>query len=167
MDDFFRWMEVYSLEIIGAAVFLTLIASVFVMMNWIRTTRLMRRYKRLMRGVDNKNLEALLYHHLDELQASMTRIKDIELSIHALERKHSGCVQRIGVVRYNAFEQMGGDQSFSIAFLDGLGSGVVMTNLYGRNTSTVFAKPITNHQSSYALSKEEQEALRRCMPKEA
>lgn len=166
MNAWFNWMDLFSLELIGAAVFLALTAFIIVILNWTRTTRLMRKYKRMMRGVDNKNLEAMLCHHLEEMQSSMTRIQDIELSIQGLERKHAGCVQRIGVVRYNAFEQMGGDQSFSIALLDGYGSGVVLTNLYGRNTSTVFAKPITNHQSSYALSKEEQEAVRRCLPKE-
>lgn len=71
------------------------------------------------------------------------------------------CIQQIGVVRFNPFEDTGGDQSFVIALLDGRGSGFVLTSLHGRAGTRVYAKPVEHGQAVYALSTEEQEAIRR------
>ncbi len=68
-------------------------------------------------------------------------------------------VQKLGIVRYNPFSGVGGNQSFSVALLDGNNDGVVVTNLYSRDGSMVYAKSIKNGNSNYALSKEEKEAV--------
>ena len=119
----------------------------------------MRKYKRLMRGADNKNLEVMLYKHLDALDAGMNQIKDLDQSYSALNRRLRRSVQNVSVIRYNAFDGMGSDQSFSLALLDEDGDGFVLTSLYGRNASTTFAKPIKGMQSSYPLSDEERKAI--------
>ncbi len=163
MESLRIYIQSYGLEILVAAASLSLLSIFFVCLNYIRTTKLLRKYKRMMRGADNKNLEAMLYHHLDTLQSSLTRIKDIELSMRTLTTNIQSCLQHLSIVRYNAFEQMGGDQSFSIALLDQHGNGVVLTSLYGRSASTTFAKPVINHKSDYPLSNEEEQAIKSCM----
>jgi len=70
-------------------------------------------------------------------------------------------LQRVGVVRFNPFDDTGGDQSFAMVLTDAYGNGVVMSSLYRRGDSRVFAKPLTQWQSSYALSTEEQHAIER------
>ncbi|MFO7273927.1 MAG: DUF4446 family protein [Symbiobacteriaceae bacterium] len=75
----------------------------------------------------------------------------------------AACVQHVAVVRFNAFEGMGGEQSFVLAILDGHGNGAVITTLAGREESRVFAKPIEAGSSPYLLSEEEQEAIRRAL----
>ncbi len=161
MDYIMNFVYNYTTEIIFIAALLSLTSFVLMLINYGRTTKILRKYKRLMRGADNKNLEAMLYSHLDTLQLGLTRIKDLELEHSSLAGKLSRCVQRIGIVRYNAFDQTGGEQSFSIAILDEAGNGIVLTGLYGRSSSTTFAKPIHKKQSKYPLSTEEQEAIER------
>jgi hypothetical protein len=79
------------------------------------------------------------------------------------DRRHEGliegAVRRVGLVRYDAFEDVGGRLSFSCALLDDHGSGVVMTSINGRADTRVYAKPVTEGQSQYNLSLEEEEAI--------
>ena len=75
-------------------------------------------------------------------------------------------LQRVGVVRFNPFDDTGGDQSFALVLTDAYGNGVVMSSLYRRGDSRLFAKPLTQWQSSYALSAEEQQAIDRARGEE-
>lgn len=77
------------------------------------------------------------------------------------DRRLNGAFQRVGVVRFDAFPDVGGEQSFALAILDGNLNGIVMSNLYSRSDSRVYAKEITEGRSQHALSNEEKEALRR------
>jgi hypothetical protein len=60
---------------------------------------------------------------------------------------------------------MGGDLSFSLALLDKNGDGIVLTGLFSRNSSSVYAKPITDGSSTYPLSQEEIQAIQKAMAK--
>lgn len=159
MEQLLNFLRIYSLEITLAAAILSIISFILLTYNLIKTNKIMRKYKRLMRGADNKNLEVMLYKHLDALDAGMNQIKDLDQSYSALNRRLRRSVQNVSVIRYNAFDGMGSDQSFSLALLDEDGDGFVLTSLYGRNASTTFAKPIKGMQSSYPLSDEERKAI--------
>jgi len=67
--------------------------------------------------------------------------------------------QKMGVIRYNPFSEVGSNQSFSVALLDKNNDGVVITSLFGREGNRVYAKPIKNGDSEYALSDEEKKAV--------
>ncbi|NLC44149.1 MAG: DUF4446 family protein [Clostridiales bacterium] len=159
MEQLLNFLRIYSLEITLAAAILSLISFILLAYNLMRTNKIMRKYKRLMRGVDNKNLEIMLYKHLDALEAGMSKIDDLDQSYSALNKRLRRSIQNVGVIRYNAFDGMGSDQSFSLALLDENSDGFVLTSLYGRNASTTFAKPIKGMQSSYPLSDEEKKAI--------
>lgn len=93
--------------------------------------------------------------------------------IRALERRIDGLVrageqqsararfslQRVGLVRYDAFEEMGGQLSFSAALLDDHGNGIVISSINGRTETRTYAKPIVNLQSPHNLSDEERTAI--------
>src|SRR5438309_2300208 len=73
----------------------------------------------------------------------------------------SGIMHRIALLRYNPYGDTGGDQSFSLALVDGEGSGVVITSLHSRASTRVFAKPvILGKPDKYQLSKEEEEVIK-------
>ena len=163
MEYIVEFLRTYSMEVICASAIAALISFILVLVNFRRTSKIIRKYKRLMRGADSKNLESMLLQQLEEIQASHTRIKELELASSSINNKMNRCVQHVGVVRYNAFENMGSDQSFSVAMLDENGDGFVLTSLYGRNTSTSFAKPIKAKQSAYPLSDEEKEAIEKAL----
>ena len=69
------------------------------------------------------------------------------------------CLKKVGIVRYNAFDDVGGEQSFAVALLDSDANGVVISGLYGRQDSRVYAKAIFKGQGERPLSDEEQQAL--------
>jgi len=68
-------------------------------------------------------------------------------------------VQGVGLVRFRAFQDTGGDQSFALALADGEGNGIVISTLYGRGQTRVFAKPVQGWLSPKPLGEEEEQAL--------
>ena len=159
MDSIITFISHYTTEIVFGIAILSLISFLIALANYFRTSKILRKYKRLMRGSNNKNLEAMLNQHMDRLENRFSSIRELELSIPSMNSRMSQCLQRVGIVRYNAFEQMGGNQSFSVALLDEKGNGIVLTGLYSRNSSAIFAKPIQSGLSTYDLSNEEKEAI--------
>lgn len=79
--------------------------------------------------------------------------------IAALKDAHEKAISKVGIVRFNPFGEIGGDQSFSIALLNGEGNGFVLTSQYGKDMNRVYAKPIKQGKSEYQLSEEEQQAI--------
>jgi len=137
--------------IASAAVFIILIA-------WVIFMEL--RLKKFFRGKKARDLEeviALLHNDLENLHSSQ---KEIERYLETVERRLKNSVQNINTVRFNPFNDAGSNQSFAIAFLDEEGNGVVISSLYSREKVNVYAKPIKNYQSEYALSEEEKEAVK-------
>lgn len=106
-----------------------------------------------------KDLEEVLGNLIKKLGGQETDLKKNFEEISRLTQIAERSFQKIGVVRYNPFKDVGGDQSFSIALLDLNNSGFVITSLYGREGTRVYAKPITKGKSEYSLSEEEIEAI--------
>ena len=77
-----------------------------------------------------------------------------------LAERMQGTVQHVGVVRFDAFEDMGGRLSFSAALLDDKGDGVVITSINGRQDTRCYAKQVRNGTSIHNLSEEEEQAIR-------
>lgn len=121
------------------------------------------RYRRLMRGANGKNIESLLNSKLDQIQDAKQNCEDAIEDIKKLENEIKGCVQKVSIMRYKAFEDVGSDLSFSIALLDGNNDGVVLTGIYARQDSTTYAKPIDKGISRYDLSEEEIQVLNDAM----
>jgi hypothetical protein len=69
------------------------------------------------------------------------------------------CIQRTGLVRFNAFDDVGGEQSFALVLVDGKGDGVAVSSIYGRQDSRFYAKPINSANGDRPLSDEERQAL--------
>ena len=110
------------------------------------------------------------------LQGQASQIKRLEEAVKTLNRTDKkqdvqirGSVRNVALVRYDAFEDVGGRLSFSCALLDDLGSGVVLTSINGRQETRVYAKSVTESRSTYNLSSEEEEAIRQALaaPEEA
>ena len=98
---------------------------------------------------------------LEYLKKSELNVRKLSRRLEKIEDKSSHFFQKLGVVRFNPFKEVGGNQSFSIALLDAEDNGFVITNLYSREGNRSFGKPIKNGLSEYSLSKEEEEAIER------
>ncbi len=84
--------------------------------------------------------------------------------VAALREEASGALRHLAVVRYDAFEEMGGRLSWSLALLDDGGDGVVLTSIRGRNEARTYAKSVTTWRSDQELSPEETEAIAHARP---
>ena len=90
-------------------------------------------------------------------------VKGVAQDLVDFKKANRKAVQKISIIRFNPFNESGGDQSFSLAVLDADNNGFIVTSLYGREVNRVYAKPIKDGTSSYSLSKEEKEALAKAM----
>jgi len=86
-------------------------------------------------------------------------------NLAALEQAHEKAISKVGLVRFNPFGEIGGDQSFSVALLNNEDSGVVITSHYGKEMQRIYAKLVTGGKSEYSLSAEEQEAIKKAQRK--
>jgi len=117
------------------------------------------RYKKFFKNSDDLNIERLVEDNIDLCNEILNKNKDIESKINYIERNLIQCVQKVGIVRYNAFDNVGSNLSFAIALLDGNDNGIVLNGIYSRESTTTYAKSIINGQSKYALSAEEIQAI--------
>ena len=125
-----QFISLYSNEIILATFLLAIICIIMVSINSFRMRKINKRYYRMMHGMENKNLEAMLISHLDALNEGKAILKKQGQDLEAFSKQLETTIQGVAMLRYNPFDQMGGDQSFSIALLDGRGDGIVLTSLY-------------------------------------
>lgn len=144
--------------IIGLSV-LIIILLIMVIVALKSINRLEARYRKLTRGMNNKNLEEIIVGYLNNIDEFKDEAEKIKEDQNSLEEKIKKCVQKVSILRYKAFDDIGSDLSFSIALLDDKNDGIILTGIYGRNDSTVYAKPIDNGISRYDLSDEEIEVL--------
>lgn len=104
-----------------------------------------------------ENLKELLVQFKkvkEDLQKTSNRVKDLQNNIQT-------AIQKIGITRFTPFKEVGGDQSFSVALLDKNNNGIVITSLYSKERSKIFAKPIKDSKSIYKLSQEEEETIQK------
>jgi len=120
---------------------------------------MLRRYRQLLSGVEAGNLEEVMSMHVGRINNHERHLGELDGAVQSLDRTLQTAIQRVGVVRFNPFQETGGDQSFAIALLDQAGNGVVISSLHSRAETRVYAKPVEAGRSSYTLSDEEQQAL--------
>lgn len=121
--------------------------------------KLKTKYYKFMNGLSGANIEQVLDDIIDRTNALIDKNKELEYQLNTIKRNMYYCVQKVGVVRYNAFDNVGSDLSFSIALLDKNDDGVVLSSLYSRDSSATYAKPVLGGKSKHALSAEEIKAI--------
>jgi hypothetical protein len=129
----------------------------------VRIGRLRRRLEGITRGEHGRSLEAILDAHLDKVFQVGRELDELAARAAILEANGRRAFQRIGLVRFNPFEDTGGNQSFVVALLDANGDGFVLSSLHARAGTRVYAKALSGGRADAQLSNEETEALRRAM----
>jgi hypothetical protein len=154
---------------LGAAIVTLAVIAVILLVAVIllarRTSRLNARLAGLTRGGDGTSFEAVLDAHLDKVTAVGQDLDDLTARTVVLERDLRRTFSRVGLVRYNPFDDTGGNQSFALALLDGRGDGFVVSSLHARAVTRMYAKAVTAGASEAALSDEESQALRQALAK--
>lgn len=91
-------------------------------------------------------------------------VQGLRQEVAALRREGADALRHLAVVRYDAFDDMGGHLSWSVALLDDAGDGVVLTSIHGRSDARTYAKTVAGWSSEQQLSPQESEAIQRARP---
>lgn len=159
MDSIINMINEYSIfTIIGLAI-ITLLLFIITIVLLASVKKLEKKYRKMMRGVNNKNLEQMLSDNLDNIEKALNKSQEAVDECKNISQELKGCVNKVAIMRYKAFEDVGSDLSFSIAILDSYNDGVIITGIYSRHDSTTYAKPIDKGISRYDLSEEELHVL--------
>lgn len=155
MEGIINSLNQYMIYILGAMAIIILLLFILVIVLFKSVGNVEKRYRKLMRGTSNKNLEELIVSKLDLIDQANENSQIALDKCAETREKMKDCVQKVAIMRYKAFEDVGSDLSFSIAILDEHNDGVLLTGIYGRQESTTYAKPIDKGISRYDLSEEE------------
>ena len=141
---------------------LSLIISLLVILDIfliIYLYKIKKRLNLLFQGKNATDLEEVLLTQVKQITKQEKTLKEISGKIKVLEKISQKTFQKVGVIRFNPFGNVGGNQSFVIALLDNQNNGFVISSLYTREGNRVYAKPIKDSKSEYTLSNEEKEAI--------
>ena len=144
--------------IIGLAV-VTVILLILYIVNVVQMAGLKKRYKIFMSGKNARNLEKTLIERLDQVDALLEANATNENNIKKLFSNMKFTFQKVGLVKYDAFNEMGGKLSFSLALLNEVEDGFVMNAVHSREGCYTYVKEIIAGNSIIVLSPEEKEAL--------
>jgi len=119
------------------------------------------RLKRIFSGFKAKNMESLIAEVTKKTKELEEERKKTELQISSIDKRLAQSIRNIETVRFNPFPEVGGNQSFAMSLLNDEGNGVVISSLYARDRTSLFAKPIKAGQSEFELTKEEKNVLKK------
>jgi hypothetical protein len=116
-------------------------------------------FNKISRGVEVADLKKILEKILASGKDNSNCLKILEKKLDILEENGKFHIQKVGIVRFNPFKELGGDHSFSLAILDSYDSGIIITSLHTRDRTRVYMKDIKKGKSNFELSTEEKKAF--------
>lgn len=150
--------------IVFSGAFLALISFILVIFALVRQRKIRKNLETLFSGKQAQDLESILLAQTKEicqLDKEIQELFEISNKIHDLAQKS---VHKVGIIRFNPFKDIGGDQSFALALLDGKNSGIVISSLHTREGTRIYSKPVIKGESEkYTLTEEEKQAIKAAM----
>ncbi len=145
-------------------VIITIILVLLVIILMAKLSSLNKKYKKFLEKLGNgNNIEEDLETYMYRVEKVEKQNAEIANYVKTLDEDLTRCIQKVGIVRYNAFKDTGSDLSFTLALLDEHNDGVVLNGIYSREMSNIYAKPVKNGESSYTMSEEEKLAVQKAM----
>lgn len=138
---------------------LVIVLIILLIISNVRTRRLKKKYKLFMQGNDGASLESTLIKRLDQVDDLILANAENEKKIQTVLDHLDNTYQKVGLVKYDAFMEMGGKLSFSLALLNRKNDGFIMNAMHSREGCYTYIKEIINGNSVIMLSEEEQQAL--------
>lgn len=146
------------LLIMAALIIILVIINIF---TFFKVRKLNEKNKLLFSGKKGENLEDIIIgqsKEIKDLDSEIQELFEISNKIHELAFKG---IHNMGLIRFNPFKDIGGDQSFAVALLDGKRSGIVISSLHTREGTRMYVKPVVQGSSEkYPLTEEEKQAIK-------
>ena len=141
----------------------TAVAAVVIAVIALLGQRRVRASYRVFSQGSRDDVLTMLQRHIEEVAGLRDDVGALRDHSYGVRDMLAGCISRVHTVRYDAFDDMGGHMSFSSAFLDEHGDGMVITAINGRADTRVYAKAVQAGDSSHNLSDEEHRAIRQAL----
>lgn len=145
---------------------LVIVAIVLVIILWIQNNQLKENYRRFMRGSKAKSLETEIQDLIKDVEDLSRASRAHEIDIKELYHKHEGALQKVGLIKYDAFKEMGGKLSYGLAVLDENNNGFLINSVHSSTGCYSYTKRIKDGRSEIDLSEEEAVALDRALNKQ-
>ena len=143
---------------------ISILSIILLVFNYLKLNRIKRDYSEFMKKLGNgKDIEESLKNYIERVQKVEDLNKEIIQYCERLDKTVDTCIQKVGIVRYNAFKDVGSNLSFTLALLDNNNNGVVLNGIYSRDNSNIYSKPVKDGKSEYVLSDEEKEAIEKAV----
>lgn len=145
------------------AVLVGAVALLFVLVLYllVSLSSLKSLYRKMMRGDESgQSMEQMLMSHIEETRRVAEENVKLREKNAVLDALLQTAVTRVGVVRFSAFQDMGSDLSYAVAMLDAKNNGVVFSSIFAREDSRTYVKPVEAGRSKYAMTKEEEQAIK-------
>jgi hypothetical protein len=149
----------YAFQLWLILLLLVILLGLWLILLYRQLNQLRQSYGALLTSREGKDLGELLGMYVEQMRLAASKADQLAKSAEQMERQLRSTIQRIGLIRFNAFEDTGGEQSFALALLDAQGDGIVVSSLQGRADTRLYAKPVKKWDSTYKLSVEEKEAI--------
>ena len=156
INEMITYYQNETILVVVISIFLLLIISTC---NFIRISAIQKRISNIFNTSTKMDLEEVITLYYKDIEQILQENKMIKGDIKSITNDISMCAQKIAIVRYNAFEDVGSDLSYAITILDAQDNGIVINGVYSRECSSSYAKPIENGKSKYPLSEEEMQAI--------
>lgn len=141
--------------LLAAVIFILLIMLV---MTRKKLTVMQDKYDYFTKGSE-ANIDQVLTRTLQELEKTQEELQQLQQKHGQLREQVKGCIQKVKMERYDAFDAMGGEMSYSILLADENNDGIILTSIYGREDNRCYAKDVKGGKSSYVLAEEEKKLL--------
>lgn len=120
--------------------------------------------KRLFGNTQKEDIKEILQEHIERVGVVQIKLNDLENLFTNLQKSSLKHVQKLGIIRFNPFDDTGSNQSFALAILDAENNGFVISALHGREKTRMYAKPVKNGKpDAYPFSKEEEDAIKQAL----
>lgn len=143
-----------------ASVFLGLLGLILAIIAIIRVRKINHKLGVLFSGKNAADLETVLLNHSKELGVLDKEIQELFQISNQINSLALRSIHKVGIIRFNPFKDIGGDQSFALALLDGKDCGIVISSLHTREGTRIYSKPVSKGISEkYTLTEEEKMAI--------
>lgn len=149
----------YLLIIVGVLAILVLILIILVIVQIRNTSKLKKRLDKFLLGKDGLSLEQDIIGLFEDNKFLKNNVEKNKKDIRDLYKKMESTFQKVGLVKYDAFNQMGGQLSFCLAMLDENNNGFILNSVHSTEGCYFYSKDIKNGECSLSLGTEESEAL--------
>ena len=163
MSNFLDALQNYSGILLLSLLILVIILLICTFNLSLVLSRLNKKYKTFMKGKDGQSLEKLFKRKFDMIEKLASNSEINREDIQKLEKLYNSSLHKYGIVKYDAFEDMGGKLSFVLALLDKENTGFLLNAIHSRENCFLYIKEIVNGESYIMLSEEEVEALKRAV----